>query len=119
MKPYLFSIDIYSCKVHFIITDNLVKDLNKLKKMYKKKEIKPGEYAGYLYTEVMTDYYVIISTNHMTWNTVSHEIFHLTHAIAEDRAIEDEESQAWICGHVTQKIYNYLVSKGIELSGGE
>ena len=49
----------------------------------------------------------------LSHNLLAHEIFHLTHMITKDIDINDEESQAWLNGYLTEQVYKILNKKNI------
>ena len=51
----------------------------------------------------------------MTHNTIAHEIYHVVVRVTEDRDIVDEESQAWLAGLITEKMYKFITLKNMEV----
>jgi hypothetical protein len=35
--------------------------------------------------------------------------------ITEDRDVVDEETQAWLCGHLTDIVYKFIKQKNLEI----
>jgi hypothetical protein len=114
MRPFKIPISIYCCTIYFLITDDVEAQVNKLRK---KNGLEPtkGPFDGYADEYNFTDYWVIISSNSLNVNTLCHEVFHTVHTITEDRVIRDEEAQAWLCGFISQKIYDYMQKNKLKL----
>ncbi len=108
----------FSCKLHFIVTDELQKEMNKLYKKYKDGEKFDIEVEGCVFSPCMYDIYMVIDTKYLTHNTISHEIFHVVNNIQKDRDIVDEESGAWLIGYVSEFVYKFLKKKKIDVNDG-
>jgi hypothetical protein len=112
------NVSTYNCKLVFIVTDQILQVVNNL---YKKHNI-PGvwdiEAEGVMFSPSMHTYYLLIDTACLTHNTIAHEAFHVVHRIMDDRAINDEESGAWIAGHVSEFIYKSLKKKKLTIEHG-
>lgn len=113
---------IYDCNIIFILTDDLKSEV---KKIYKKHNIETfeededgGESAGMLISPDIDIYILLIDPHYLSHNTIAHEIYHAAVRITEDRDISDEETQAWLCGHITEMIYNFLENKKIQIKYG-
>jgi hypothetical protein len=107
----------YGCEIIFVITD---KTSLLSKNICKKHEIKfedYGEVEGLVISANLNLYYLIIDQAYLTHNTIAHEVFHIAVQVTEDRAIYEEESQAWVAGYVSEKIYKFLSSKKISVNG--
>lgn len=112
-------IEMYGCVVHFIIASDVAIEVNKLyKKMKCYDEVFTDTVEGCLITFDINAYYVFIECKYLTFNTLSHELYHATVKITEDRGIEDEEQRAWLCGWITQKVYSFIRKKELTISNG-
>jgi hypothetical protein len=60
-------------------------------------------------------YIVALVKNKISHNLIAHELFHLAQMVTKDIDIEDEESQAWLNGYVTENVYKLLHKKNIEV----
>ena len=102
------NVNTYSCHVHFIITDDIHKVENALYKKHggDKPDGSPAE--GYTVTVHAGLYVMVLDYKYLTHNLIGHEIYHVTHRIANDRDIRDEESMAWICGFLSEQFYTWL-----------
>lgn len=110
----------YNCKLIVSIVVDLNKELTRLYKKHKiKEEIDEGA-EGVLITPPNDSdvYYLIIDRKYLTHNTIAHEVFHAAVTITEERAITDEESQAWIAGHISGVIYKFLEKKKLTIKHG-
>jgi hypothetical protein len=109
----------YSCKLLFIITDQLKAESKNIYKKYKLKlEDDDGESEGILLSPDISKYFLIIDTKYLSHNTIAHEVYHAVVRVTEDRGIEDEEAQAWLCGHLSGVIYKFLDNKKLPIKHG-
>lgn len=108
-------LDTYNCLVTFIVADNLYSVLKSIYSKYKINEEIDADAEGLVVTGDISNYYLIIDRQFITHNTLAHEIFHVAIKMTEARCIYDEESQAWVAGHLAGKIYKCLEKKGIEI----
>lgn len=112
------SINTYSCKLTVTITDEIGKDIKKLEKKFKPQEPYEIRVEGIFITQSGAQYHLLIDQKFLSHNTIAHEIYHATVAITEDRCIEDEESQAWLCGYLTGEFYKFCESKKLVITHG-
>jgi hypothetical protein len=77
------------------------------------------EAEGVVLSPDITDYYLVIDLRYLSYNTIAHEIYHATVKITEDRDIVDEETQAWLCGHITGVLHKFLDKKNLKVKHGE
>lgn len=106
----------YACKITYIITSNIEVEITK---WYKRNKLKLEEFIldseGVVLFETISHYTLIIDENCLSYNTINHELFHLTREIAVPRGIHEDESQAWIMGNVSQQLYNFINSKNLKI----
>lgn len=117
-KPLRFSkkirIPIYECSVQFYLTgDSVAKLVNAQFKKAKLPEVFEGEAEGCVFSPGMKEYIVYLHLEHLTHNTIAHELFHLVTKITQDRDIEDNEQQAWLCGWLTDQFYRFVKNKNL------
>lgn len=110
-----FKIPLYDCKVQFIVSKSATKTVNRLYKKYNTGMTYNTSIAGFMLTVSMNVYYVIIDEAFLNMNSLVHEVFHCATAIAEDRAIQNEESKAWIAGLIAQEISDFLNLKKVKI----
>jgi hypothetical protein len=108
----------YSCKLHFIVTDRLNDIANNIFKKFKQDNQFNDDAEGVMIAPDITDYFIIIDIKYLTYNTLAHEIYHAAVRVTEDRGIVDEESQAWLCGHLTETFYKFLEKKNLTIKHG-
>ena len=105
-KKKIFNINIYECKVIFIIVNDS-KDINK----YTSKFLNindENDYAG-VTININPTYYIIISKENLKdYNTILHELFHIVDEITNDRDIKDWEAKAYLQGFIGNKILKYV-----------
>jgi hypothetical protein len=110
---------LYDCNIIFILTDDLKSEVKTIYKKYKIKiSIDEGESAGMLLSPDIDVYILLIDPYYLSHNTIAHEIYHAAVRITKDRDISDEETQAWLCGHITEMIYKFLENKKIQVKYG-
>ena len=108
-------LNIYNCKVNFILTNDINKEIGKISKKNKIPFTIDYEVEGMVFYFNISEYYILINDGYLTHNTLAHEIYHLVIKVTEPRDITDEESQAWLCGKLTQDIYNFLETKKVTI----
>jgi hypothetical protein len=105
----------YSCEIIFIVSDQIVKETNRILKQNKiNNRIDYAIEGIFLYHDI-DKYYVLLDKNSMSHNTIAHELYHASVRITEDRDISDEESQAWLCGHLSANMYKFLDKNKIKI----
>jgi hypothetical protein len=111
-------LDTYSCVINFIVTDNIAR---LVRNIYKKNDIDEeysdddGESEGVVIESDISNYYLLIDKRFITHNTIAHEILHVVIKMTESREIYEEESLAWISGHISGAIYKFLDKKGLKV----
>jgi hypothetical protein len=114
----IFNIDIYSCKVQLIVTDDVYTEE---KNLYLKNN---EEHIDYVPSDGVTlnfandIYYIIFHDDSISHNLIAHELYHLVSSICDYRSIDEEESRAWLCGYLTQIFYKFLIKKNITIKDG-
>jgi hypothetical protein len=108
----------YECKLVVIVSESVSKEANKLYKKHKIVDDFGDEAEGAVVFFGTDVYYMIIGSDYLTHNTLAHEIFHATVRITEDRDITDEETQAWLAGHLTDMVYKFLDKKKLQVEHG-
>lgn len=111
----LVNIDTFSCKLQIMITDDMVKEIIKIYKNYGVNEQYEGAAEGILITGALGTYHLLIDVECLSHNTIAHEIYHATVRITVDRDVVDEETQAWLCGHLTDIMYKFIKQKNLEI----
>jgi hypothetical protein len=111
----LIKLNIYNCKVNFILTNDILKEIKRISKKHNQNFSIDCELEGIVFYFDISEYYIIINDSYLTHNTISHEIYHLVIKVTEPRDITDEEAQAWLCGKLTQDIYKFLEKSKINI----
>lgn len=112
------NLEMYNCDLQFIITSQLNKVVSGIYKKHKVAELFEDEVEGVVLFFNAQRYYVVIDIDHLSHNTIAHEIYHLSVKVTEDREITDEEAQAWLCGHLSGTLYKFLDNKKITVKHG-
>lgn len=107
----------YNTTVKFILTDELNKTLKRINKKHKL-EHEDCDCEGIVVTVSSELFYLIIDISHFSWNTLFHEVNHLSSAICKLRNIEDEESISWTSGWIGGELAKLFKTKKLEPSCG-
>jgi hypothetical protein len=108
-------LNIFNCKVNFILSKDIIKDINKIFKKNKEVFTLDCELEGIVFYFTISEYFIIINNDYLTHNTLAHEIYHAVIKITEPRDITDEETQAWLCGKLTEDIYKFFKIERLEI----
>jgi hypothetical protein len=109
------NIEPFGCKLQIIITDVIKKEISKIYKSYGVDGSYDGEVEGVLITGTMGTYHLVIDVACLSHNTIAHETYHAVVRITEDRDVVDEETQAWLCGYITETLYHFIKLKKLEI----
>jgi hypothetical protein len=110
---------VYNCKLTLYVTPSLNKIVNKICKNHKMGYEFIDEAEGVVLSPDITDYYLVIDSKYLSYNTIAHELYHATVKITEDRDITDEETQAWLCGHISGVLHKFIDKKNLKVKHGE
>jgi hypothetical protein len=108
-------LNIYDCKVNFILTNDVNKEINRISTKNKYPFTLDSEVEGIVFYFNISEYFILINNEYLTHNTLAHEIYHAVIKVTELRDITDEEAQAWLCGKLTQEIYKFLEQNKVEI----
>jgi hypothetical protein len=112
------NVNMYSCSILFVLTDEMGKSEKYLQKKYAKGTLIPGtpaaEAEGITITVDGGLYIVMIDAKFLNHNTIGHELFHATKRMTEDREITDEETCAWLMGFLCQEFYAFIGSERVK-----
>ena len=111
----VIKLNIYDCKVNFIVTNDVNKEIKRISTKNKNPFTLDSEVEGIVFYFSISEYFIIINENYLTHNTLAHEIYHAVIKVTEPRDITDEESQAWLCGKLTQDIYIFLETNKVTI----
>lgn len=108
----------YGCEIVFVLTDKVSQSAKRICDKYEIKFDDYGEVEGLVISATLNNYYLFIDKKYLSHNTIAHEVFHVAVKVTEDRAIYDEECQAWVAGYVSEKIYRFLSNKKMSVHHG-
>lgn len=106
-------IPVYGCTLQFIITDQLMDEVNRIYKKLDIPELFVDHAEGCLVSTDIDMYILLFDVKYLTHNTIAHEVFHAVIKMTEDREIADDEQQAWLCGWVTESLYKFINKKNL------
>ena len=111
-------LSMYNCVANIIISADLTKEVARL---YKKNKLHLDfdiVAEGVVFSPDISNYYLIIDAYYLSHNTIAHEVYHLVTRITEDRGIIDEESQAWLAGHLSELTYEFIKKNNLVIQNG-
>jgi len=103
-------VPLYECKVILIVTSTM-EELQQYVLKKKKANVDVLDTHGVVFNWGNAEYVVAMKEDSLGHNLIAHEMFHMVMAITHDIAIEDEESQAWLVGYLTEQVYKILNKK--------
>ena len=106
-------IPVYGCTLQFIITDQLMDEVNRIYKKLDIPELFVDHAEGCLVSTDIDMYILLFDVKYLTHNTIAHEVFHAVIKMTEDREIAGDEQQAWLCGWVTESLYKFINKKNL------
>jgi len=106
-------LDTYNCDVVINISDDIITEAKKIYKKLDQQFFFDGAAEGLVINLNIDKYYLLIDSHYLTHNTIAHEIYHVVVRVTEDRDIVDEESQAWLAGIITEKMYKFITLKNL------
>lgn len=106
----------YDCTIIIIIDEDVSKEYDTLATKFKLQDKNSEDHiAGGMVSGSMDKYYLLLSKSYLTYNTIVHEIFHLASNVADERGINDEESKAWIAGHLAETIFKTISKNKLQV----
>lgn len=119
-----FTSEKFDSKVTFIISSNI---MEAHKKIYKKHNIKESiiedetratkGYEGAVLIPTSSYYYILIDSKYLSYDTITHEIYHCARRMCTIHSNYSEEEQATTAGWLGSKIFNLLKEKNIQIGG--
>lgn len=114
MSKTTIKVPLYECKVILIVTSTM-EELQQHVMKKKKANVDVLDTYGVVFNWGNAEYVLALKEDSLSHNLLAHEIFHLTMAITTDIDIVDEESQAWLNGHLTENVYKSLKKKNFAI----
>lgn len=114
MSKTTISVPLYECKVVLIVTSTM-EELQQHVMKKKKVNVDVLDTYGVVFNWGNAEYVLALKEESLSHNLLAHELFHLTMAITTDIDIVDEESQAWLNGHLTENVYKVLKKKNFAI----
>ena len=114
MSKTTIKVPLYECKVILIVTSTM-EELQQHVRKRKKANVDVLDTYGVVFNWGNAEYVLALKEDSLSHNLLAHEIFHLTMAITTDIDIVDEESQAWLNGHLTENVYKALKKKNFAI----
>ena len=118
-ESFIIKLPTYACTVQVIICDGDIRnEINKIYKKHKVDEKYTESVAGLALSFNMSKHYIFYHIDHLTHNTIAHELYHITRSLTEERDIKEEESQAWMIGYLTEEVYKHIEKKKLNIKHG-
>lgn len=114
MSKTIIKVPLYECKVLLIVTSSM-EELQQHVMKKKKATVDVLDTYGVVFNWGNAEYVLALKEDSLSHNLLAHELFHLTMAITTDIDIVDEESQAWLNGHLTENVYKVLKKKNFAI----
>lgn len=114
MSKTIIKVPLYECKVLLIVTSTM-EELQQHVMKKKKATVDVLDTYGVVFNWGNAEYVLALKEDSLSHNLLAHELFHLTMAITTDIDIVDEESQAWLNGHLTENVYKVLKKKNFAI----
>lgn len=118
-KSKTFHLKVYDTDLKFIICPDIQKEFNRISR--RKKDLNvyfSGDAGGLAFPYYIHEYYILLRDDCVAHSYISHEILHTVERITRDRGIRDEEARAYLCGHITKVVYQYLDEQKIKIHHG-
>ena len=122
MHTLTIKIPVYNAVIHVKIAPEIGKVINEYGKKKKAKEIKleeGEEVHGLAVTlEDAKNYIVFYDILSVTSNYIAHEISHIVDFIVTEKQMEATgEARAYLTGHISEKIFDFVLRKGADRRG--
>ena len=105
----------YEVSITIIISHSIRVTTKRILKKHNIKSKLPSGFSGMTVNVGFNKYYIILKSS-PDYNTILHEIYHVVRMITDDRLIKEEESIAWVQGYIGEKIFKFLIDKGIKIN---
>ena len=116
-----FDIKMYESDLKFIICSDMQVEFDKIAKKKEGSSFNvsfSGDAGGLAFSADIHEYYIMLKEDSVAHSYIAHEILHIVEKITKDRGIRDEESRAYLCGHITKLIYQYLKKRRVKIFNG-
>lgn len=117
----MLKIEMYDTRIKisfFKDEHSLQQQLIKIYKRFKVKEETEELCEGlvFFHPENSNEVYLYLTEKYLTFNLISHEMYHLTNRILSQKGlkltIEDDEQHAILNGYLNEKLIKYIYKKG-------
>jgi ribosome maturation protein Sdo1 len=122
MYSLTIKIPLYKVTIYVKIAPDIKKVINNFckKKKWKDIELKEDEDVyGYAVSSTTAEgnYFIFYDEKHTTFNYLTHEVSHVVDYILEEKEIETTgEARAYLTGHISEKIFDFVLKKGLLIS---
>lgn len=104
----------YGIKVHFSIADDIHREDLYYHRKYKLPYERDNDFEGKTLNFGVA-FCIIVDKKYLTFNTIGHEMYHLTTQICGEIGVMEEEQRSWVQGHLLQEIVNFCKRQFYEI----
>ena len=117
----MLKVEMYNTKIKICFFKNEHLLQIELIKIYKKLKIEEDteilcEGLLFFHPNNSDEVYLYLTENHLTFNLITHEMYHLTNRILSQKGlrltIDDDEHHAILNGYLNEKLIKYIYKKG-------
>jgi hypothetical protein len=115
----IFRVPIFDADIIIIVSDNLLKTINRYYKKHGDTDFEVVEPGALFYSDGNADtpYYLFFHKSNITTEVVNHEKSHLVEEILIDRSIEPiDEIRSYVDGFVSTKINLFFKRRKLKIS---
>lgn len=109
----VIKLPIYNAIIHLHVVDRMETMQMKLEKKNKHIMLDVTGCDGCVFQlseKDIFEYYIVLQEDKLSYNLITHEVYHLATNIAGDIGIQEHESIAWLIGHLAEEIYRILMT---------
>jgi hypothetical protein len=104
-------LELYETSVTLYVASSMEEFEDMVRKKTKNNNLSIKDTYGVVFGWGEAGYVIALHEENLSHNLIAHEVFHLAIMITNDIDIEDEESQAWLVGYLTEHVYKALKKK--------
>lgn len=109
-----FRVDVYNCYVYVFYTDQIIRSVNFFCNKFGWDKIKSAV-EGYVVPGNL-DYYLFVSKEHCSVDTINHEKSHVVDFILQERSIKSkDEVRAYLDGYVSRRLNKFFKKHKIKI----
>jgi len=122
IKRGVFTVDLYKVVIEVTVLAT-AKDVSyKARQLFRKYGWDPSEVAkecyGYAlnFSQHPADFYILLTTENLTVNTITHEVDHVRQHIMNFLSLTGEEESANLSGYINEKVFGFLQKNNLQIT---